>query len=92
MLSTPPKLFNSCTSRGEIRRNLISLSISTYLYQKSIEIARTSRTILGANGITGEYPIMRHAAKLESVLTYEGTSVIHLLTIGRALTGISAFR
>lgn len=60
--------------------------------RESIEIARTSRTILGANGITGEYPIMRHAANLESVLTYEGTSEIHLLTIGRALTGISAFR
>jgi len=60
--------------------------------RESIEIARTSRTILGANGITGEYPIMRHAANLESVLTYEGTSEIHLLTIGRALTGIQAFR
>lgn len=60
--------------------------------RESIEIARTARTILGANGITGEYPIMRHSANLESVLTYEGTSEIHLLTIGRSLTGIQAFR
>lgn len=60
--------------------------------RESIEIARTSRTILGANGISGEYPIMRHAANLESVLTYEGTSEVHLLTIGRSLTGIQAFK
>ena len=57
-----------------------------------MEIARMSRTILGASGITLEYSVMRHANNLESVLTYEGTSEIHLLTIGRALTGISAFR
>jgi len=59
--------------------------------RESLEIARTARTILGGNGIMGEYPIMRHANNLESVLTYEGTSEIHLLTIGRALTGQSAF-
>jgi glutaryl-CoA dehydrogenase len=59
--------------------------------RESLEIARTARTILGGNGIMGEYPIMRHANNLESVLTYEGTSEIHLLTIGRALTGHSAF-
>ena len=50
------------------------------------------RTILGANGISGEYPVMRHANNLESVLTYEGTSEVHTLVIGQALTGISAFR
>ena len=60
--------------------------------REAIEIARTSRTILGGNGVTLEYPILRHANNLESVLTYEGTSEIHLLTIGRALTGIQAFR
>ncbi len=60
--------------------------------REAIEIARTARTILGANGVTLEYSVMRHANNLESVLTYEGTSEIHLLTIGRALTGISAFR
>jgi glutaryl-CoA dehydrogenase len=59
--------------------------------REAIEIARTCRTILGGSGITLEYPPMRHANNLESVLTYEGTSEVHSLTIGRALTGISAF-
>ncbi|HSI92797.1 MAG TPA: acyl-CoA dehydrogenase family protein [Jiangellaceae bacterium] len=59
--------------------------------REAIEIARTCRTILGANGITLEYPVMRHANNLESVLTYEGTSEIHQLVIGQALTGQSAF-
>jgi glutaryl-CoA dehydrogenase len=59
--------------------------------REALQIARTCRTILGANGITGEYPVLRHANNLESVLTYEGTSEIHSLVIGRALTGISAF-
>jgi glutaryl-CoA dehydrogenase len=57
----------------------------------ALDIARTARTILGANGISGEYPVMRHANNLESVLTYEGTAEIHQLTIGRELTGLSAF-
>ncbi|WP_042424491.1 acyl-CoA dehydrogenase family protein [Streptacidiphilus anmyonensis] len=60
--------------------------------RESIEIARTSRTILGANGISYEYPIMRHANNLESVLTYEGTVEMHQLVIGKALTGQDAFR
>ena len=60
--------------------------------RESIEIARTSRTILGASGITGEYPVMRHANNLESVLTYEGTVEMHTLMIGQALTGQQAFR
>jgi glutaryl-CoA dehydrogenase len=60
--------------------------------RETLEIARVARTILGANGVTLEYSVMRHANNLESVLTYEGTSEIHLLTIGQALTGISAFR
>ena len=59
--------------------------------REAITIARTCRTILGANGITGEYPIMRHANNLESVLTYEGTSEVHQLVIGQALTGQNAF-
>jgi glutaryl-CoA dehydrogenase len=57
----------------------------------SIEIARTCRTILGANGISGEYPVLRHANNLESVLTYEGTAEVHQLVIGRTLTGLNAF-
>jgi glutaryl-CoA dehydrogenase len=57
----------------------------------AIEIARTCRTLLGANGISGEYPILRHANNLESVLTYEGTAEVHQLVLGRALTGVNAF-
>ncbi|WP_285639401.1 acyl-CoA dehydrogenase family protein [Lentzea sp. NBRC 102530] len=60
--------------------------------ESAIAIARESRTILGANGISLEYSPLRHANNLESVLTYEGTSDIHLLSIGHALTGIPSFR
>jgi glutaryl-CoA dehydrogenase len=60
--------------------------------REAIEIARTCRTILGGSGITLEYPVLRHANNLESVLTYEGTSEMHTLVIGQALTGIAAFR
>jgi glutaryl-CoA dehydrogenase len=56
------------------------------------EICAAARTILGANGILGEYPVMRHMANLESVYTYEGTHDMHLLVIGEAVTGIPAFR
>ncbi len=59
--------------------------------REALAIARQCRTILGANGISGEYPVMRHANNLESVLTYEGTSEIHQLVIGAKLTGLSAF-
>ena len=58
----------------------------------AIEVARTARTILGGNGITLEYPVIRHANNLESVLTYEGTHEVHTLVVGQALTGESAFR
>jgi glutaryl-CoA dehydrogenase len=58
----------------------------------AIEVARSARTILGGNGITLEYPVIRHANNLESVLTYEGTSEMHTLVVGQALTGIQAFR
>jgi glutaryl-CoA dehydrogenase len=57
----------------------------------ALEIARTSRGIHGANGITLEYPIMRHMTNLESVITYEGTEEVHTLVIGEALTGLRAF-
>ena len=59
--------------------------------REALGIARQCRTILGANGISAEYPVMRHAANLETVLTYEGTSEIHQLVIGQKLTGLSAF-
>ena len=59
--------------------------------REALAIARECRTILGANGITLEYPVLRHANNLESVLTYEGTSEVHQLIIGQALTGQNAF-
>ncbi|WP_420813979.1 acyl-CoA dehydrogenase family protein [Phytoactinopolyspora endophytica] len=59
--------------------------------REALTIARECRTILGASGITLEYPVLRHANNLESVLTYEGTSEIHQLVIGQSLTGESAF-
>ena len=58
----------------------------------AIDIARTARTVLGANGVTLEYPVIRHAANLEAVITYEGTEEIHALALGHALTGMSAYR
>jgi glutaryl-CoA dehydrogenase len=57
----------------------------------ALEVARSARGILGGNGIMAEYPIMRHMANLESVYTYEGTNEVHLLAIGRHLTGLDAF-
>ena len=60
--------------------------------REALEIARSARAILGANGITLEYPIIRHMNNLESVLTYEGTNEIHTLILGASVTGIPAFR
>ncbi|MCX3058980.1 acyl-CoA dehydrogenase family protein [Streptomyces beihaiensis] len=60
--------------------------------REAIEICRTARTILGANGVSLEYPVIRHANNLESVLTYEGTTEMHTLALGQALTGHAAFR
>ncbi|MBK9725908.1 MAG: acyl-CoA dehydrogenase family protein [Candidatus Lutibacillus vidarii] len=59
---------------------------------KAIEICRVARTVLGANGISLEFPVIRHANNLESVLTYEGTVEMHTLIVGQALTGQAAFR
>ncbi|BCN42039.1 acyl-CoA dehydrogenase family protein [Prescottella equi] len=77
--------------RGEISPDQISVGKLNNV-REAIAIARECRTILGANGITLEYSPLRHANNLESVLTYEGTSEMHLLSIGRALTGHAAFR
>jgi glutaryl-CoA dehydrogenase len=57
----------------------------------AMEVARSARTVLGANGVTLEYPVLRHANNLESVLTYEGTHEMHTLILGEAITGIAAF-
>jgi glutaryl-CoA dehydrogenase len=59
--------------------------------REALAICREARTILGASGITLEYPVIRHMNNLESVLTYEGTSEVHTLIVGQALTGIAAF-
>jgi len=75
----------------ELRPEQVSLGKLNNV-RESITIARQCRTLLGANGITLEYPIMRHANNLESVLTYEGTSEVHQMIIGQAVTGHSAFR
>jgi glutaryl-CoA dehydrogenase len=76
---------------GRVTPEQISLGKMSNV-RTAIDIARTARTILGANGVTLEYPVIRHANNLESVLTYEGTEEIHTLAIGHALTGISAYR
>ena len=57
----------------------------------ALEVCRSARTILGANGVTLEYPVIRHMNNLESVLTYEGTHEVHTLVVGQALTGENAF-
>jgi glutaryl-CoA dehydrogenase len=76
---------------GRIRPEQVSFGKLNNV-REAIKIARQCRTLLGANGITLEYPVMRHANNLESVLTYEGTSEVHQMVIGEALTGVSAFR
>jgi len=77
-------------SAGSLRPEQVSAGKLNNV-REAIKIARQCRTILGGNGISGEYPIMRHASNLESVLTYEGTSEIHQLVIGQKLTGLNAF-
>ncbi len=76
---------------GTLRPEQVSLGKLNNV-RESIKIARECRTLLGANGISLEYPVLRHANNLESVLTYEGTSEVHQLIIGQSLTGESAFR
>ena len=60
--------------------------------RNALQVARIARSVLGANGITLEYPVIRHMTNLETVLTYEGTNEIHTLILGQAITGISAFQ
>lgn len=76
---------------GRIRPEQISVGKLNNV-REALKIARQCRTLLGANGVTLEYPALRHANNLESVLTYEGTAEVHQLVIGEALTGVSAFR
>jgi len=76
---------------GKITPEQVSLGKMSNV-RTAIDIARQARTVLGANGVTLEYPVIRHANNLESVLTYEGTEEIHTLALGQAITGISAYR
>ncbi|EHI14354.1 acyl-CoA dehydrogenase domain-containing protein [Mycolicibacterium thermoresistibile ATCC 19527] len=76
---------------GTIRPEQISVGKLNNV-REALRIARECRTLLGANGVTLEYPVLRHANNLESVLTYEGTSEVHQLVIGQTMTGLSAFR
>jgi len=75
---------------GKVKHTQISLAKRNNV-EKALEIARTSREIFGASGISSEYPIMRHANNLESVKTYEGTHEMHTLIIGQDITGFGAF-
>ena len=76
---------------GTLRQEHVSLGKMGNV-RGAIEVARSARTILGANGVTLEYPVIRHVNNLESVLTYEGTHEVHTLVVGQALTGENAFR
>ena len=76
---------------GELRPEQVSMGKLGNV-NAALDVARTARQVLGANGITLEYPVIRHMNNLESVVTYEGTADVHALVIGGALTGISAFR
>ena len=77
--------------RGQVKPEQISLAKRNNC-EIALTIAREARDILGANGITAEYPVMRHMCNLESVKTYEGTHNIHTLVLGEAITGIPAYR
>ena len=76
---------------GTLRQEHVSLGKMGNV-RGALEVARAARTILGANGVTLEYPVIRHVNNLESVLTYEGTHEVHTLVVGGALTGENAFR
>jgi len=75
---------------GTVGHEHISLAKRNNVWM-ALECARRARDILGANGITEDYPIMRHMMNLESVITYEGTHDIHTLILGEKITGIAAY-
>lgn len=86
----------ACVHVGRLKeKNMVTPEMISILKRnstgKALEIARTARDMLGGNGISDEYHVIRHAMNLESVNTYEGTHDIHALVLGRAITGISAF-
>jgi glutaryl-CoA dehydrogenase len=77
--------------RGALHYSAVSLGKRTNV-RHALSVARTARTVLGAHGITAGAVSLRHAANLESELTYEGTDEVHALVLGRYLTGLDAFR
>ena len=77
--------------RGTLKPEQVSLAKRNNC-EIALATAREARDILGANGITSEYPVMRHMCNLESVITYEGTHNIHTLVLGEAVTGLPAYR
>ena len=76
---------------GTLHHNHVSFGKMANV-RSALDVARTARSMLGANGISLEYPVMRHMANLETVLTYEGTEEMHALSLGQAVTGLPAFR
>jgi len=76
---------------GQLKPEQVSLGKLANV-NAALEVARSARQVLGANGITLEYPVMRHLTNLETVVTYEGTADVHALVVGQALTGEQAFR
>ncbi len=82
--------FGRLKGEGKLRPEQVSLVKRNNVHM-ALEAARSARSILGANGISVEYPVIRHMLNLESVFTYEGTHEVHTLVIGRALTGENAF-
>jgi len=76
--------------RGELTPEQISIGKLANV-NAAADVARTARGILGAEGVTSAYPVMRHMANLESVYTYEGTHDMHSLIVGQAITGLSAY-
>jgi glutaryl-CoA dehydrogenase len=77
-------------NEGKMRPQQVSLAKRNNVAM-ALEIARIARDLHGANGILGEYPIMRHMMNLESVKTYEGTHDIHTLVLGEDITGVAAY-
>jgi glutaryl-CoA dehydrogenase len=77
--------------QGQLRPEQVSMGKLANV-NMALEVARTARQVLGANGVTLEYPVIRHMNNLESVVTYEGTADVHALVIGGAITGLQAFR
>jgi glutaryl-CoA dehydrogenase len=78
------------SEKGDLAVEMISM-MKRNNCMKAIQIAREAREMMGGNGITEEYHVLRHAINLETVNTYEGTNDIHALIVGRAVTGIEAF-